>query len=76
MENWRERLSSNANVCHGKVCVKGTRVMVAAVLANLADGEPVEEIMRMYNIQREDVMATINYAAELAQERIVMAAGV
>ena len=73
MENWRQRLSSNANVCHGEVCVKGTRVMASVVLANLADGEPIEEIMRMYNIQRDDVMATMNYAAELAQEQSVLA---
>ena len=73
MENWRQRLSSSANVCHGKVCVNGTRVMASVVLANLADGEPIEEIMRMYNIQRDDVMATMNYAAELAQEQPVLA---
>src|SRR5262249_14629003 len=73
MENWRQRLSVDSQVCHGRVCIKGTRVMASVVLANLADGETIEEIMRMYHLQREDVMAAIGYAAELANERIVVA---
>ena len=45
--DWRERISVNPNVCHGKACIKGTRVMVSVVLDNLAAGETPEEIMRL-----------------------------
>ena len=30
--NWRERISVDPNICHGKVCIKGTRIMVSVVL--------------------------------------------
>jgi uncharacterized protein (DUF433 family) len=69
--NWRERISVNPEICHGKACIKGTRVMVSVVLDNLAAGEPIEEIMRGYDLEREDINAALSYAAELARERIV-----
>jgi uncharacterized protein (DUF433 family) len=69
--NWRDRISIDPNVCHGRVCIKGTRVMVSVILDNLAAGESAEEIMRGYQIERSDIEAAMHYAAELARERIV-----
>jgi uncharacterized protein (DUF433 family) len=69
--NWRERISVDPEICHGRVCIKGTRVMVSVVLDNLAAGEPLEEIMRGYHLEREDIEAALHYAAELARERII-----
>ena len=69
--NWRERISNDPSVCHGRVCIKGTRVMVSVILDNLAAGESHEEIMRGYHVEREDIEAAMRYAAELARERIV-----
>ena len=69
--NWRERISVDPKICHGRVCIKGTRVMVSVVLDNLAAGEPLEEIMRGYHLEREDIEAALHYAAELARERII-----
>ncbi len=68
---WQERITANPTVCHGKACIRGTRVMVSAVLDNLAAGEPVEEIMRGYHLEREDVQAAMQYAAELARETVI-----
>lgn len=34
--DWRERITVDPAVCHGHACIKGTRVMVAVVLDNLA----------------------------------------
>jgi len=69
---WRERLTSDPNVCGGRVCVKGTRVMVSIVLDSLADGLTAEQIVAEYpTIRVEDVLAALAYAAELARERIV-----
>jgi uncharacterized protein (DUF433 family) len=70
--NWRERISVDPEICHGKACITGTRVMVSVVLDNLAAGEPVEEIMRGYGLEREDIKAALSYAAELARERIIL----
>jgi uncharacterized protein (DUF433 family) len=68
---WQQRISVSPDVCHGKACIRGTRVMVSVVLDNLAAGEPVEEIMRGYHLEREDVQAAMQYAAELARETVI-----
>lgn len=69
--NWQDRISVDPNICHGKACIRGTRVMVSVVLDNLAADEPVEEIMQGYHLQREDIHAAIQYAAELARETVI-----
>jgi len=69
--NWLDRISVDPNVCHGKACIKGSRVMVSVVLDNLAAGETSEQIARDYRLTVEDVQAAISYAAELAKERFV-----
>ncbi len=66
---WQDRISADPNVCHGKPCVKGTRVMVSVVLANVAAGETFESIISGYNIEREDIQAVLYYAAAISQDR-------
>jgi len=69
---WQERLSVDADICHGKVCVRGTRIMVSVILDNLAAGITKEEVLAGYpGLTEEDIQATVAYAAELARERIV-----
>lgn len=69
MQNWRERISVNPAVCHGRACVRGTRVMVSAVIDNVAAGIAREEILRSYPALVEaDIDAALAYAAELARE--------
>jgi uncharacterized protein (DUF433 family) len=70
--NLLERISANPQVCHGKACIKGTRILVSAILDNLAAGISPEEILRSYpSLSSEDIQAAIAYAAELAKERVV-----
>jgi uncharacterized protein (DUF433 family) len=69
--NWQERITADAAVCHGRACIKGTRVMVSVILDNLATGESSEEIMRGYHLQREDIEAAVAYAADLARETVI-----
>jgi uncharacterized protein (DUF433 family) len=70
--NWQDRITVDPLVCHGKVCIKGTRIMVSVILDNLASGATVDEILRSYpSLKPEDVHAAVAYAAELARERIV-----
>jgi len=71
--DWRERISVDPRVCHGKACIKGTRIMVSVILDNLAAGVSPEEILKSYpSLSLEDVQAAIAYAAELARERVVL----
>lgn len=70
--NWEEHITVDPSVCHGRACIKGTRIMVSVVLDNLAAGLSEEEILKSYpSLTRQDIHAAIAYAAELARERIV-----
>ena len=72
MLNWREYVTVDPEVCHGKPCVKGTRVMVSVILANLAVGQTPEEIVESYpSVNREAIQASLAYAADLARGRFV-----
>jgi len=64
-----ERIVSDAKICSGKPCVKGTRIPVHIVLDLLAAGESFEGIKKAYpNITDDDIKACLNYAAFLADE--------
>lgn len=70
--NWREQITVDPNICHGQACIKGTRIMAAVVLDNLAAGMTIDEILRSYpSLKMEDIQATMSYAADLARERMV-----
>lgn len=70
--DWQERIAVDPLVCHGRPCIRGTRIMVSVVLDNLAAGVPAEELLASYPaLQREDIRAALEYAAELARGRIV-----
>ena len=70
--NWRDRVSVDPSVCHGKACITGTRIMVSVILDNLAEGVSYDEILASYpSLGREDIQATIAYAAELTKEQVV-----
>ena len=59
-------------MCHGKACIKGTRIMVSIILDNLAEGASEKEILTSYpSLSSEDIKAAIAYAAELSRERLV-----
>lgn len=70
--NWQDRVTVDPRVCHGKACIRGTRVMVSVILDNLAGNVPPEEILKSYpTLRPEDVQAAIAYAADLARERVI-----
>lgn len=70
--DWREHITVDPAICHGKACIKGTRIPVSVILDNLAAGLTTEEIMQSYpSLTRQAVQAAIAYAAELARERVV-----
>lgn len=74
--DWRKRISVDPKICHGKVCIAGTRVMVSVILDNLAAGVDQGEILKSYpTLKPEDIQAAVAYAAELARERVVVAPG-
>ena len=57
------------NVCGGEYVIKGTRVTLRSVLASLAEGATVEEILNDFpTLTEEDVQKVISYAASSAEE--------
>ncbi len=71
-ENWQDRISINPNVCHGKPCIKGTRIWVSLILDFLASGSTVDEILKEYpQLTREDIQACMAYGAEAVRERFI-----
>ena len=65
MKDWRERISIDPNVCHGKPCIKGTRIWVSLIVDNLAAGSTEVEILEAYpSLAKEDIKAALAYAAE------------
>ena len=66
-----DRISIDPGICHGQACVKGTRIPVHQVVRMLANGDSVEELLGEYpSLSREDIMACLDYAAELAEEQV------
>lgn len=66
---WRERISIDPEICHGKACIKGTRIMISIILDYLHAGDDAAEIIREYpQLKGEDVRAAIGYAAWLARQ--------
>ena len=67
--NILDRISVDPQICHGKACIKGTRIIVTVILDNLAAGISSEEIIKSYpTLCPEDIQAAIYYGAELAKE--------
>jgi uncharacterized protein (DUF433 family) len=70
--NWQNYITVDPAICHGRACIKGTRIMVSVVLDNLAAGLSVKEIINSYpSLTPEAIQAAMAYAAELARERVV-----
>lgn len=61
------RITSDPAICHGKPCIRGMRYPVESVLEWLASGMAIEEILADYpDLERDDILAALSYAARLA----------
>ena len=61
------RITSDPTICHGKPCIRGLRYPVESVLEWLAGGMTIEEILADYaDLERDDILAALAYAARLA----------
>ncbi|MGA8430322.1 MAG: DUF433 domain-containing protein [Candidatus Sulfotelmatobacter sp.] len=64
-----DRIVREANVCGGEPVFKGTRVTLKTVLASLADGDSVDDLLTSFpTLKEEDVRAAISFAAASAEE--------
>jgi uncharacterized protein (DUF433 family) len=73
MQDWHERIAINPDICHGKACIRGTRIMLSVILDNLADGLSPEQIVDEYPpLTLDDIRAAIAYAATLTREEEIL----
>ena len=60
----------NANICHGKPCFNGTRIMVWQILEMLEYGCTIKEIREAFpDLTQEHVKAALHYAARVLEKR-------
>ena len=65
-----ERITVDPETMGGMPCIRGLRIPVATVVAMVADGMTVDEILAdLPDLTREDVAESLRYAAAALQER-------
>ena len=62
------RITVDPDICHGKPTIRGLRYPVEMVLELLSAGMSSDEILADYeDLEREDILAALNYAVRLSQ---------
>ena len=69
------RITIDPEICHGKPCIRGLRYPVEMILDLLSAGMTIEDILADYNdLEREDILAVLEFAARLSQVKRMQAA--
>lgn len=64
------RITQQPGMMGGKPCIRGTRVTVGMVVGQIGAGRTIEDVLADHpNLEREDVLQALRYAAWLAKER-------
>lgn len=64
------RITVEADKMGGQPCIRGLRIPVATVVAMVADGMTVDEILSdLPDLEAEDIAEALRYAAEAVRER-------
>jgi uncharacterized protein (DUF433 family) len=67
--DWQERIVVDPKVLVGKPLIRDTRLSVEFILDLLANDWTIEQILNEYpQLRREDVIAVLKYAAEMAKD--------
>jgi uncharacterized protein (DUF433 family) len=63
MNNLTERITIDPEICHGKPCIRGMRFPVEVIIDMIGAGMTFEEILEDHpELEREDIIAALNYA--------------
>ncbi len=72
MENLLKRITIDADICHGKPCIRGLRYPVETILELLGSGMDAEEILDDYeDLEKDDILAVLRYASKLTQVKSI-----
>ncbi len=71
-----DRISVDPQICSGKPCIRGTRIMVKNILGMIAGGYSIEKVLEAYpELKRQDVAAALDYASHVIDEEKVIPRG-
>lgn len=66
------RITINADICHGKPTIRGLRYPVENMLEIMAGGMTQEEILEDYpDLEKEDLLACLEFAAKVMQVKTI-----
>jgi len=66
--NLLDRIVIDPAICHGKPTLRGLRYPVETILELLSSGMTVDEILADYeDLERDDILAALAYAARVTQ---------
>jgi uncharacterized protein (DUF433 family) len=69
-----ERITIDPDICHGKPCIRGLHYPVETILELLSAGMTIEEILADYDdLERQDILAVLAFAARLSQVKRLQA---
>ncbi len=69
------RITINDDQCGGRPCIRGMRIRVSDILELLAAGAAFDEILADYPyLEREDILAAIQYAARQTDHPVLRSA--
>ena len=72
MPTYIDRITTDPAICHGKPIVRGLRYPVELILDLLSSGMRDEEILADYpDLEHEDILAALEYAARLTRVKRV-----
>ena len=67
--DYNQYITRDPKVCGGEPVIRGTRVTLRTILASLAEGSAIQEILQDFpTLTEQDVRAAIAFAAASAQE--------
>jgi uncharacterized protein (DUF433 family) len=73
MPNLLDRITINPEIAHGKPVIRGLRYPVETMLELLSSGMTIDEILEDYpDLEREDILAVLAYAAQLSQVKRIL----
>jgi uncharacterized protein (DUF433 family) len=68
MSSFRDRITIDPAICHGKPTVRGLRYPVEMILELLSSGMTHGEILADYpDLEAEDILAVLGYATRLSR---------
>ena len=64
------RITANADICHGKPCIRGLRYPVEFILEMLSGSTTSAQFLQEYpDLQEDDLKAALAYAAKMSRTK-------